>query len=81
MQTLDRETALTGRMNYVGVQARCSKGLIGALLLVAVAVLGTGCKKDVAVAAIETDANGFVCLKCGAKFYTEHMVSLGTTIT
>jgi DNA-directed RNA polymerase subunit RPC12/RpoP len=29
-----------------------------------------GCKKDPATEAIKTDANGYVCLKCGAKFYT-----------
>lgn len=36
-----------------------------------------GCTKDPGVAAIETDANGFLCLKCGAKFYTDRTVFIG----
>jgi DNA-directed RNA polymerase subunit RPC12/RpoP len=36
-----------------------------------------GCKKDVAVDAIETDANGYVCLKCGVKLYTDRSVFIG----
>jgi len=37
----------------------------------------TGCNKDAGVSAIETDANGYLCLKCGAKFYTERTVFIG----
>ena len=37
----------------------------------------SGCKKDAAMAAMETDANGYVCLKCGGKFYTPRTVFLG----
>lgn len=37
----------------------------------------TACKKDASFSALETDANGYVCLKCGAKFYTERTVFLG----
>jgi DNA-directed RNA polymerase subunit RPC12/RpoP len=29
-----------------------------------------GCSKDPAVEAIRTDAHGYLCTKCGAKFYT-----------
>src|SRR6266850_2233893 len=36
-----------------------------------------GCKKDTGMEAIETDANGYICLKCGAKFYTERSVFMG----
>src|SRR5207237_1326127 len=36
-----------------------------------------GCKKDIANEAIETDANGYLCLKCGAKLYTERSVFIG----
>jgi hypothetical protein len=39
----------------------------------------TGCKKDEAAAAIDTDANGYACLKCGAKFYTERTVFMGAS--
>jgi hypothetical protein len=38
----------------------------------------TACTKDAGVAAIETDANGYLCLKCGAKFYTERTVFMGS---
>ena len=37
----------------------------------------TGCKKDAGSEAIETDANGYVCLKCGAKLYTERTAFIG----
>lgn len=37
----------------------------------------TACKKDAGISALETDANGYVCLKCGAKFYTERTVFIG----
>ena len=36
----------------------------------------TACKKD-ATEAIETDANGYLCLKCGAKLYTDRSVFIG----
>jgi transcription initiation factor IIE alpha subunit len=37
----------------------------------------TACKKDGAMDAIETDANGYVCLKCGAKLYTDRSIFIG----
>jgi hypothetical protein len=30
----------------------------------------SGCGKDPALKSIETDAHGYLCLKCGVKFYT-----------
>jgi DNA-directed RNA polymerase subunit RPC12/RpoP len=47
------------------------------LCLAVLAASLTGCTKDPGVAAIETDANGFLCLKCGAKFYTDRSVFIG----
>jgi hypothetical protein len=35
------------------------------------------CKKDPALAAMESDANGYLCLKCGAKMYTDRAVFIG----
>ena len=35
------------------------------------------CKKDEALNAIDTDAHDYVCLKCGAKLYTDRKVFLG----
>jgi transcription initiation factor IIE alpha subunit len=37
----------------------------------------TACKKE-GLDALETDANGFLCLKCGAKFYTERAIFMGS---
>ena len=38
----------------------------------------TACQKEAGLSALETDANGYVCLKCGAKFYTERTVFMGS---
>lgn len=38
----------------------------------------TACKNDAGISALETDANGYVCLKCGAKFYSERTVFMGS---
>jgi DNA-directed RNA polymerase subunit RPC12/RpoP len=37
-----------------------------------------GCNKDAGLSALETDANGYVCLNCGGKFYTERTVFMGS---
>ena len=39
--------------------------------------LAAGCKKDSAFDAMESDANGYICLKCGAKYLTGRTVFLG----
>ena len=43
----------------------------------ALVLIATGCKKDAATQAIETDANGYLCLKCGVKLYTERSLVIG----
>ena len=40
------------------------------MFLALVGLLAGGCAKDPAMEAIETDAHGYLCLKCSAKFYT-----------
>jgi DNA-directed RNA polymerase subunit RPC12/RpoP len=40
-------------------------------------LVATGCKKDAALEAMESDANGYVCLKCGVKLYTDRSVFIG----
>jgi len=46
--------------------------------LAALLLLGaTACKKDAAFEAVDSDANGYVCLKCGAKLYTDRSVFIG----
>ena len=46
-----------------------------ALLLSSLAL--TACRKDVAEEASDSDANGYYCLSCGAKLYTERSVFIG----
>lgn len=45
--------------------------LSGLVLLIATGFLGlgSGCKKNQIDSALNSDANGFVCSKCSAKFY------------
>lgn len=47
------------------------------LLGLAVALAVSACKRDVAVEAMDSDANGYLCLKCGVKLYTERSVFIG----
>ena len=45
--------------------------------LAAIVLMATGCKKDAALDAMDSDANGYVCLKCGVKLYTARSVFIG----
>jgi hypothetical protein len=50
------------------------------LLIIGLATVfigATACKKEAALEAIETDANGYLCLKCGVKLYTDRKVFIG----
>ena len=40
-------------------------------------LVGAACKQDVAANASDSDANGYICLKCGAKFYSARSNFLG----
>ena len=42
--------------------------------LLAAVFQATGCKKNLAEQATESDANGYLCAKCNAKFYTKRSV-------
>jgi hypothetical protein len=46
------------------------------LMAASASLLLAGCKKDVAQEAAESDANGYLCLRCGAKLYTDRSVFL-----
>ena len=48
------------------------------MVLVLASLIPGGCGKDPAMAAIETDAYGFQCTKCQAKFYTDKKSPLGS---
>jgi DNA-directed RNA polymerase subunit RPC12/RpoP len=47
------------------------------LCLAALFIGTSACKKDLAMEAVDSDANGYLCLKCGAKLYTERSVFIG----
>jgi hypothetical protein len=49
---------------------------VGVCLTVFSLALG-GCRKDIAAEASDSDANGYLCLNCGAKLYTERSVFIG----
>jgi hypothetical protein len=45
--------------------------------LAALILIATGCKQDAATQAMDSDANGYLCLKCGVKLYTDRKVFIG----
>lgn len=47
------------------------------LVLAAFLMALNACKKDTAAEAMDTDANGYLCLKCGAKLYTDRDKFIG----
>lgn len=69
MQTLDFKTDPVDRASGISDRARIYMALLLSLLILVV-LPGAGCKQGAAADAIETDANGYVCLHCGAKFCT-----------
>lgn len=48
--------------------------LLCSALFVAGLALGSGCRKNAIDQALESDANGYVCGKCNARFYTAREV-------
>jgi hypothetical protein len=48
-----------------------------AVWLLALALMATACKKDAALDAMDSDANGYLCLKCGVRLYTDRSVFIG----
>lgn len=76
MQTLDQSRAPSAVTRLLGI--RLTNGWRVFVMGLAAVTLGvTACKKDVASDAIETDANGYLCLKCGVKLYTDRPVFIG----
>jgi hypothetical protein len=53
-----------------------SKVAILFAIVAAMFLLGQGCSRPEGLEAIDTDANGYVCQRCGAKFYTPRKVFL-----
>jgi DNA-directed RNA polymerase subunit RPC12/RpoP len=75
MQTHKVFGAFSGFCRGPLAQSFVSRTLLCCLAALVTSV--TACNKDAGVSAIETDANGYLCLKCGAKFYTERTVFIG----
>jgi ribosomal protein L40E len=61
------------RSHNVILEIGFGQAMIIMLALVAIC----GCRKDVAAEASDSDANGYLCLKCGAKLYTARSVFIG----
>lgn len=47
---------------------------LGVIVLILIACFGGGCKRSDVDQALDSDANGYVCLSCKAKFYTARKV-------
>ncbi len=73
MPILKRSTFLLGRKREPAARRGCWHVVTACLL----ALVLTGCKKDVATDAINSDANGYLCLTCGVKLYTARSVFIG----
>jgi hypothetical protein len=76
MQTRDPDRL--GSANPWSIRARLKPGA-GLLIscLAAGLLVVTACKRDAAIEAIDSDANGYVCLKCDVKLYTDRPVFIG----
>ena len=78
--TSDRQRALKIRRSISHTDVAADKNvrapvLVLALLLSLPAL--TACHKDLAREASDSDANGYLCLNCGAKLYTDRSVFIG----
>jgi ribosomal protein L40E len=51
--------------------------LLFSVALATLTFVGSGCRKDAAEEASDSDANGYICVKCEAKLYTERSVFIG----
>lgn len=58
-------------------QGRRRSFLAALCLPLFIALASAGCKQDVATEASDSDANGYLCLKCGVKLYTDRSVFIG----
>ncbi len=76
MQTLDQMCSSRGVMN--GRSSLLTGGT--PVLFVCFALLTmlvSSCKREAGLDAMDSDANGYLCLKCGVKLYTPRAVFIG----
>jgi len=76
MPTPKQSRACLATTRVFPAELRPGLGVV-ALWLAALALMATACKKDVALEAMESDANGYLCLKCGVKLFTDRTVFIG----
>jgi hypothetical protein len=77
MQTPDQAAVMPGRGHCHLLPARSIANFLRALMpLALVGFLSGGCSKDSSMDSIETDAHGYLCQQCRAKFYTARKVFL-----
>ncbi len=76
MQTHDQDQSRPGGGRPPGLCLRRAWGVLGVCLAAAILAV-TACKKDTALDSMKSDANGYVCLKCGVKLYTDRSVFIG----
>jgi hypothetical protein len=77
MQTPDQAAVPPGRGSRFLLSPRSVANIFPALIpLALVGLLIGGCSKDSRMESIETDAHGYLCQQCGAKFYTGRKVFL-----
>jgi hypothetical protein len=69
MQTPDQPVATPGRLFCSPIRLRGARGILPVLVAVVALLIG-GCSQRADMSTIETDAHGYLCQKCGAKFYT-----------
>jgi len=62
------------RSNKVRAQSR---SILLLILFVLPLLTMVACSKNAALDSMESDANGYLCLKCGAKYYTPRTVFIG----
>lgn len=64
-------------MTMPGLSKSSDRSAFLTLALLACVLIGASCKKDLAEEASDSDANGYVCLACGAKLYSARSEFLG----
>jgi DNA-directed RNA polymerase subunit RPC12/RpoP len=68
-------TLSPNQLGACGPQTKILARMLGALGVVFLMLFSAGCKGDAGVdAALDSDANGYLCLACNAKFYTDRTV-------